>query len=238
MPHDTEFFRPFIPQWLRIWEHVPNVHFFIKDLRGRIMACNESFARLMGGSCEEDILGRTAFDLCAPQLAIRYTEDDQRVFRGEAIIDKYEPNVGDSEGIYWYLTTKLPLTAPDGRIVGLAGITRAITPESRFAEEVQPILDHIHLHYIARISFPSLARKLGTSVSTMERRFKRYFGISPRDYLMRYRVLEAARLLIATNHSIAEIAAEVGFYDQTTLTRQFRRHKGTTPFAWRRQHAR
>ena len=89
MAHDKTFFQNLGISWFRVWENVPNVHFFIKDLDGRIMACNRRFAVLMGGTCEEDILHKTAFDLCSRDPAIRYTEDDQRVFAGEDILDQF-----------------------------------------------------------------------------------------------------------------------------------------------------
>jgi AraC-like DNA-binding protein len=51
---------------------------------------------------------------------------------------------------------------------------------------------------------------------------------------MRHRVIMAAEYLLSTNLTIAEIATEVGFYDQTTLTRHFRKHKGITPYKFRK----
>lgn len=237
MTHDHAFFRHLSIDWFRIWENVPNVHFFIKDVKGRIMACNHRFSVLMGGSCEEEILGKTAFDLCSKDLAIRYTEDDQRVFGGEKIIDQYEPNVGDQRGRYWYLTTKLPLEDASGNIIGLVGLTRAISSVSEFAEELKPILDYIHTCYATKIDFVKLAQSVNMSLSSMERRFKQFFGISPLQYNMRHRVIMAAEYLLSTNLTIAEIASEVGFYDQTTLTRHFRKHKGITPFKFRKAYS-
>ncbi|MEX0322815.1 MAG: helix-turn-helix domain-containing protein [Puniceicoccaceae bacterium] len=237
MSHDKTFFQNLGISWFRVWENVPNVHFFIKDLDGRIMACNQRFAKLMGGTCEEDILHKTAFDLCSRDLAIRYTEDDQRVFAGEEILDRYEPNVGEEQGRYWYLTTKLPVHDPNGNIVGLIGLTRVISSFSDFAEEMKPVLDYIHTSYATRINFVKLAKSVNMSISKLERRFKHYFGISPLQYSMRQRVIIAAEYLLRTNLTIAEIAVQVGFYDQTTLTRHFRKHKGTTPLKYRKRYS-
>ena len=230
---DTDFLRSVSEDWLNIWEHVPRVHFFIKDLNGRIMACNRSFSILMGGDLEKDILYHTAFDLCSPNLAIRYTQDDQLVFSGKEIIEKYEPNVGDREGVYWYLTTKLPIRSCSGSVIGLVGITRAVSSVSEFSNELGPVLDYIHNCYSTRINFHKLASNANMSVGTMERRFKTYFGISPLQYTMRHRVTIAAEYLLSTNLSIAEIATIVGFYDQAALTRHFRKHKCCTPRIFR-----
>jgi transcriptional regulator GlxA family with amidase domain len=43
---------------------------------------------------------------------------------------------------------------------------------------------------------------------------RRVFGISPTQYLLRERVDRAARLLTASDDSIATVAARCGFYDQ------------------------
>ena len=58
--------------------------------------------------------------------------------------------------------------------------------------------------------------------------FKQTFGLPPHMYLTGRRMERARRLLIAGRHP-AEIAVEVGFYDQSHLTRHFRRYFGITP---------
>lgn len=60
------------------------------------------------------------------------------------------------------------------------------------------------------------------------RSFGREFGLPPHRYLVTRRV-EAARRLLLDGRPIADVAATVGFHDQSHLHRHFTRLVGTTP---------
>ncbi|MFJ3586018.1 AraC family transcriptional regulator [Streptomyces sp. NPDC090127] len=60
------------------------------------------------------------------------------------------------------------------------------------------------------------------------RAFTTAFGIAPHQYVTSRRISEARRLLL-DGRPLAEVATATGFYDQSHLTRHFRRHMGTTP---------
>ncbi len=53
-------------------------------------------------------------------------------------------------------------------------------------------------------------------------------GIAPHAYVIAKRVEEARKLLL-DGLAPAEVAATVGFYDQSHLTRHFKRHTSTPP---------
>jgi AraC family transcriptional regulator len=59
-------------------------------------------------------------------------------------------------------------------------------------------------------------------------------GKGPHQYLMRYRVERARRLLVETDNAIAQIAVACGFARQEHLTRVFHRLSGETPARFRR----
>ncbi len=69
---------------------------------------------------------------------------------------------------------------------------------------------------------------LGASPAHLVRCFTRTFGIAPHAYVLGRRI-EAARRLLLEGEPIAQVAAHVGFCDQSHLTRHFKRHVGTTP---------
>lgn len=80
----------------------------------------------------------------------------------------------------------------------------------------------------------ALARTAGVSPSTLARAFRRRFGVSPGGFLRRLRVEWAREQLVRTDRSLAVIAAEAGFADQSHFTRVFARATGVTPARLRR----
>jgi AraC-like DNA-binding protein len=70
----------------------------------------------------------------------------------------------------------------------------------------------------------------GWSVRTLQRRFRRALGVSPKWVLARFRLQEAA-LAIERDPSVdlAALAVRLGWYDQAHLTNDFRRMLGETP---------
>lgn len=66
------------------------------------------------------------------------------------------------------------------------------------------------------------------SVRQFERKFRATFQMTPRDYMVRMRVIEVCDLLARTNQPVTSVALESGFYDHSDFARQFRRHMGQT----------
>ena len=83
-----------------------------------------------------------------------------------------------------------------------------------------------------------LARTAGLSVRQFSRKFRSTFQSTPREYLMRMRILHACSLLQRTDLPITEVALQSGFYDHSDFARHFRRQQGLSASAWRRRNAR
>jgi AraC-like DNA-binding protein/quercetin dioxygenase-like cupin family protein len=79
----------------------------------------------------------------------------------------------------------------------------------------------------------ALAIGTGRSREHVHRRFRRAFGVSPGAYVRARRLDHAAHLLVDGELSVAAVAAECGFTDQSHLTRLFRARFGTTPGRYR-----
>ncbi|HET9678407.1 MAG TPA: helix-turn-helix domain-containing protein, partial [Solirubrobacterales bacterium] len=80
----------------------------------------------------------------------------------------------------------------------------------------------------------AMSRHAGVSPRTFARRFRAETGTTPLQWLLSQRVLEARRLLEATDLPVEEIAWRVGFGTATSLRDHFRRATATTPTAYRR----
>ena len=85
-------------------------------------------------------------------------------------------------------------------------------------------------------SVEELARTLGCSGRTLNRRFVRALGYAPSVYIQRCRADEAARLLRGTELSIGEIAQRVGYAEEGALRKSFRRTFQSSPRSYRQRH--
>ena len=74
----------------------------------------------------------------------------------------------------------------------------------------------------------------GLSRSALIQRFTRYLAEPPMAYLTRWRLQLAARALISTPHSVADIAADVGYQSEAAFNRAFRRKFGEPPARFRK----
>ena len=79
------------------------------------------------------------------------------------------------------------------------------------------------------------ARACGLSRGHFTNAFRVATGLTPHQWLQRYRIDKAKGLLLNAALPIAEIASACGFADQSHLTRVFARLVGSTPAAWRRR---
>ena len=74
------------------------------------------------------------------------------------------------------------------------------------------------------------ARAVGLDVRTLQRRFRRYVGVSPKGVIRRYRLLEAAEQLRGAHPpTLAALAASLGYADQAHFAREFKLVVGQTP---------
>jgi transcriptional regulator GlxA family with amidase domain len=87
-----------------------------------------------------------------------------------------------------------------------------------------------------RWSVQSLAKAVGLSRAAFARRFARALGVSPIAYLAELRLARAAQRLGECDHSLAEVAAEVGYESEFAFSRAFKRLYGVPPATYRRQH--
>ena len=94
---------------------------------------------------------------------------------------------------------------------------------------------HLRAHLDLPVSVPALARLVGLSPSHFSARFRTVTGFSVLEYVKRLRMARSRQLLITTEHSIAEIAAAMGYSDPFYFSRQFREVSGQSPRQFRQQ---
>ncbi|MBE9004407.1 helix-turn-helix transcriptional regulator [Fortiea sp. LEGE XX443] len=101
--------------------------------------------------------------------------------------------------------------------------------------KLQLAVDYINSHLDQDIKLTDIAELLGVSHYYFCRLFKQSIGTTPHQYLIQQRIERAKILLKNRKLSIAEVALECGFTDQSHLTKHFKRIVGLTPKAMRSQ---
>jgi AraC family transcriptional regulator len=93
---------------------------------------------------------------------------------------------------------------------------------------------YIDSHIGERISLDELARQAGVSRFHFARQFRLSTGESPMEHLRRVRIERSKSILQARGSTIAEVAARLGFSDQSHFTRIFGRLVGVSPGSFAR----
>ena len=93
---------------------------------------------------------------------------------------------------------------------------------------IEKVSDYLRSNYAENISLSELASVADLSPFHLLRVFRNQTGIPPHEYQTQVRIRYAQRLM-RSGHSISEAALETGFFDQSHLSRNFKRITGMTP---------
>ena len=94
--------------------------------------------------------------------------------------------------------------------------------------------EYIQANLSQNIALADMAEIVNSSTSHLTKLFKQSQGMSLYQYVIRCRIERAKQLLKHQEATIAEVATQVGFADQSHLTYHFKGHVGVTPKAFRR----
>ena len=99
------------------------------------------------------------------------------------------------------------------------------------------ILKYVENHYMDKITIEDIADEVGLSQSHFMKYFKNTMGTSFIEYLNEYRLTMASRLLVSSDSSILDIAAEVGYENLSYFNRTFKKRFEMTPREYRKKYA-
>jgi PAS domain S-box-containing protein len=221
----------------RLFAHLPDVVFCLKDGERRYQAANPAFASRIGLRDPRQLLGKRAEDFFPPHLAEAYRAQDLDVLAsGRELCDQLELVTNRDGSLGWYLATKMPLHDAGGRVIGLASISRDLgAPREEDLEfaGLRRVVNHIRKNPDGELKPVPLAALAGFSPTQLERRMRKVFQLTTSQFIRQTRISHAVHLLSSTRRPVAEIALECGYGDQTSFTRQFRATVGMPPAAYR-----
>lgn len=110
-----------------LMDNIPDSIYF-KDTNFRFTRVNKAMSALFGLDTPEQAIGRTDSDFFSEAHAKQTHRDEQQIIEtGRPLIGIEEKEVWPDARERWVLTTKMPLSDNDGKVVGTFGISRDIT---------------------------------------------------------------------------------------------------------------
>ncbi len=112
--------------FLPILKNMPG-HLYWKDVQGIYLGCNKRLARAAGFAREQDIMGKTDFDLPWQQQAATIQANEQQVIRsGIGVVQEEKRKIADGSELV-FLTNIVPMYDENQKITGLIGMALDIT---------------------------------------------------------------------------------------------------------------
>jgi len=89
--------------------------------------------------------------------------------------------------------------------------------------------EYIDQHYDQRITVEDIAIHVSMGYEKFRKLFTAHYGMSPGNYMIRHRIKQAQYILSGGEHSIKDIALQLGYVDAFTFSKQFKKVTGRTP---------
>jgi len=101
--------------------------------------------------------------------------------------------------------------------------------------ELKRMVQYIDNHKAEQLSLKELVTFSSLSSSTVMRMFKQFTGKSPVKYIISDKLDYACKLLSTSRLNVSEIGNKVGMNDPYYFSKLFKKERGSTPLAYRRQ---
>lgn len=219
---------------------LPNVGFYIKDINDRIVALNTRNCEISALKDELDAIGKKSSDLFPETISKECLARDALVRKtGKAVVGGINYATVDRSPkptVY----SVFPLHDGAGNLIGtMCGFYYTEKAGSSYIArtKLQPALEWLTKHIGENTPLEKLADLTRLSVTHFRRLFMETFKESPAKYALRLRLNHARELLETTERTVANIALDTGFYDQSHFVKTFRSIYKITPTAYRRRHA-
>lgn len=118
-----------------VLDAIPDV-IYVKDKESKYLSCNKAFAQKIVKLDENDILGKTDYELFSNLQNIdQYREQDKEIMASQKS-QLNDLSIKTSDGIIDFETITIPFYDPKGDIIGTVGIARDITERKKMTETI------------------------------------------------------------------------------------------------------
>lgn len=115
----------------------------------------------------------------------------------------------------------------------IAGVAYARPVNRKQIERLQRALNYIEQHWTEPLRLTDAAAAASLHPQSMSRFFQQHLGVNFQDYLIRLRLTRAARLLLESDRTVADIAFCCGFNNLSNFNRHFHATYSRTPSEYR-----
>lgn len=98
---------------------------------------------------------------------------------------------------------------------------------------VSDAVEYIEKNFTGSLSVNAIANRLKIDRSYLSTLFSRYLGVTPREFIINYRMDKACQLLKNQLLSVSDVARSVGYEDPFQFSKTFRKTKGVSPSQFR-----
>jgi len=144
---------------------------WLKSTEGIYLACNPAFERFFGAS-EMEIIGKTDYDFVDKELADLFRQKDQDAMAagGPSVNEEWITFADDGHRALME-TTKVPMVASDGSLIGVLGIGHEITEHRHIQSELTQHRDHLEKVVEARTAELNLAMRAAEAANVAKSAF-------------------------------------------------------------------
>lgn len=167
------------------------------------------------GSITDELLNQTAFQ-DSPVYVAGSANACEEILKLAATFENSDRNSMELLALLLQVFAKMPAKLT----------THASTHDEHY---YQTAIEYIHQNYTYDVKIQDIANYVGIDRTYLYKIFMREGNLSPKQYLIQYRIRAAAKLLQTQKYTVTETAYSCGFHDSAAFCSHFRHQTGLTP---------